>query len=149
MCCPYNYCLRLYVKWMISILLLHGDLSLHVWTIPSFICRTNLGMYCWFVNGFLRLELNVWCVKQLKTVETSIQTHLFFIITTALQVWPWFHPQNMPIFLCLKLLYSIFSHPYYSKQELHNTCPPNQELHTQPHLPTFYHNTLMYCILTF
>ena len=138
---------------MIFILLLCGNLSFHVWTIPTFICRTSLSMYCWFVNSFIRLELNMWRVRQLKTVETSIQMHLFFFTTTALQVWPCLHPQNMPIFFCPWLLLSIF-HTHItvnrSKQELCTTHPPDWELHMQAHLPIFYHNnTLLYCISSF
>jgi len=31
-----------------------------------------------------------------------------------------------------------------------HTHTPNQELHIQPYLPTFYHNkTLLYCIVSF
>jgi hypothetical protein len=107
-------------------------------------------MYCWFVNGFLRLELNVWYVKQLKTVETSIHCTYSSLALQPFKFDLWLHPQNMTIFFCPKLLFSIFSHPYYSKQELRTTHPANQGLHIQPHLPRFYHNnTLLYCILSF
>jgi len=40
-----------------------------------------------------------------------------------------------------------------SKQELRtthtHTHTPNKELHMRTHLPTFYNNTLLYCILLF
>jgi len=44
-------------------------------------------------------------------------------------------------------------HTTHTPQHTHphtHTHTPNQELHMQPHLPTFYHNnTLQYCILSF
>ena len=152
MCCPYNYCLRLHVKWLISILLLCGNLSFHVWTIPSFICRTNLGMYCWFVNGFLRLELSVWCVKQLKLWKHPSKRTYSFLALQPFKFDLGFTHKTCPFSSVLDS--SPYSHTHitvkWSKQELCTTHPPNQELHTWPHVPRFYHNnTLLYCILSF
>jgi len=41
------------------------------------------------------------------------------------------------------------THTHTQTTQTH-THTPNQELHMQPQLPTFYHNnTLLYCILSF
>ena len=43
----------------------------------------------------------------------------------------------------------VYSAPHHTHTHTH-THTPNQELHMQPHLPTFYHNnTVLYCILSF
>jgi len=42
----------------------------------------------------------------------------------------------------------VTSVPVYSAPHTH-THTANQELHMQPHLPKFYHNSLLYCILSF
>jgi len=72
--------------------------------------------------------------ERTKFPETSVTTFMF--IPCIL---------NNKCFIICQLLT-----PHRTAPHTHtHTHTPNQELHIRPHLPRCYHNTLLYCILSF